>query len=207
MKTVLLSFFLVLLVALGLMCASYEGFDTLGDKRAWASALTKWQAAYALNQKNATPLQTQYSARMTLDTSLNRIDNLMKPPYNLTDAQIGSIYQSETAAMNKDLAFWTSVSAMAATPALPSPVLGSGLASASGPASASGLASASASGSGLATPPANPVYQAPAANTIARSVEEKVDSSESKSPSDWHRCPDMSKYIKKDEIPCWNCTL
>jgi hypothetical protein len=20
-------------------------------------------------------------------------------------------------------------------------------------------------------------------------------------------CPDMSKYIKKDEIPCWNCTL
>ena len=205
MKTVLLSFFLVLLVALGLMCASYEGFDTLGDKRAWVSALTKWQAAYALNQKNVTPLQTQYSALMTFDTSLNRVDNLMKPPYNLTDAQIGSIYQSETAAMNKDLAFWTSVSAVAATPALPSPVLGSGLAS--GPASASGLASAS--GSGLATPPANPVYQAPAANTIARSVEEKVDSSESesKSPSDWHRCPDMSKYIKKDEIPCWNCTL
>jgi ferredoxin len=20
-------------------------------------------------------------------------------------------------------------------------------------------------------------------------------------------CPDMSKYIKKDEIPCWNCSL
>lgn len=21
------------------------------------------------------------------------------------------------------------------------------------------------------------------------------------------RCPDMSKYIRMDEIPCWNCTL
>jgi hypothetical protein len=195
MNTVLLSCFLLAIVAVGILLTPYEGFDSLTDKRTWISAMTKWQTAYALNKKNATPLQTQYNALLTADTALNRIDSLIKSPYNLTDAQISSIYQSETASMNKDLAFWTSVSAVAATPTLPSPAL-TGL-----------LASPSASGSGLVAPPSNPIMQSAAANTISRSVDEKADATETKSPSDWHRCPDMSKYIKKDEIPCWNCTL
>jgi hypothetical protein len=208
MKFVLLSCFLVLLVALGLMCASYEGFDTLGDKRDWIVALIAWQKEYTKNAATATAQQTQYNALLTTDTELNRIDNLGKAPYNLSSTQLGMLYKTETAAMNKDLTSWATPAPSvpniaAATPNIPSldALFGSG----SGLGSAS--ASASASGSGLMTPPADPVYQAPAANTIARSVEEKADSEESGSPSDWHRCPDMSKYIKKDEIPCWNCTL
>lgn len=212
MKFVLWSCFLVLLVALGLMCASYEGFDTLGDKRDWVVALIAWQKEYTKNAATATPQQTQYNALLATDTELKRIDNLGKAPYSLSDTQLGLLYRTETAAMNKDITSWATPApsvpnTAAATPNIPSlgALFGSGLGS-SGSGSGSGLGS-SASGSGLMTPPADPVYQAPAANTIARSVEEKADSEESGSPSDWHRCPDMSKYIKKDEIPCWNCTL
>jgi hypothetical protein len=184
-----------------------EGFDTVGDKREWIATMITWQKAYDKNKATATPQQTQFNALMATDISLNRIDNLGKAPYNLTQTQLGLLYRTETAAMTKDITSWAiptpSVpNVAAATPNIPSldALFGSGLGS-------SGSASGSASGSGLMTPPADPVYQAPAANTIARSVEEKADPEESGSPSDWHRCPDMSKYIKKDEIPCWNCTL
>lgn len=214
MKFVLWSCFLVLLVALGLIFASYEGFDTMGDKRDWVVALITWQKAYTANVATATPQQTQYNALMATDISLNRIDNLGKAPYNLSETQRGLLYRTETAAMNKDITSWATptptpsvpnTAAATATPNIPSldALFGSGSASGLG----SGLGSVLSSASAMPTPPADPVYQAPAANTIARSVEEKADSEESDSPSDWRRCPDMSKYIKKDEIPCWNCTL
>jgi len=245
MKTVLLSCFLLAIVSIGILLTPYEGFDTLTDKRTWISTLVPWQKEYIKNVASATPLQTQYNTLLTTDIALNRIDNLAKPPHNLTDAQIRSLYKSETATMNKDLALWASMSV--ATPTLPSPALtgllgsasGSGPGSASASASGSGsgsslampalrglasgsgsglampaltglLASPSGSGPGLVAPPSNPIMQSAAANTISRSVEAKAEAegqAETKSPSDWHRCPDMSKYIKKDEIPCWNCTL
>jgi hypothetical protein len=35
---------------------------------------------------------------------------------------------------------------------------------------------------------------------------EDYDCEESAEPSP-HGCPDMSEYIRMDEVPCWNCTL
>jgi hypothetical protein len=214
MKTVLLSCFLVLIVAVGMLFCVREGFDTVGDKREWIATMITWQKAYTKNVATATPQQTQYNALINADSALSRIDNLGNAPYNLTQTQLGLLYRTETAAMTKDITSWNTLpDEAAATPNIPTvyALFGSGLGSSSGMGSSSGSGPVSglgsSSGSGLMTPPADPVYQAPAANTIARSVEEKADPEESGSPSDWQRCPDMSKYIKKDEIPCWTCTL
>lgn len=40
-------------------------------------------------------------------------------------------------------------------------------------------------------------------DTLARGLEEQASSEKKEKPG----CPDMSQYIKLDEIPCWNCSL
>lgn len=58
----------------------------------------------------------------------------------------------------------------------------------------------------------------PQVDTIQRGLQEQVASSDSETrrmlgPGGEQKkpacpvCPDMSKYIRMDEIPCWNCTL
>jgi hypothetical protein len=60
----------------------------------------------------------------------------------------------------------------------------------------------------------------PQVDTIQRGLQEQqaATASETRKPlgpggeekhrcPDCPRCPDMSKYIRMDEIPCWNCTL
>jgi hypothetical protein len=57
----------------------------------------------------------------------------------------------------------------------------------------------------------------PQVDTIQRGLQEQ-QASDTRKPlgpggeekhrcPDCPRCPDMSKYIRMDEIPCWNCTL
>lgn len=65
--------------------------------------------------------------------------------------------------------------------------------------------------------PAVVTMTSPQVDTIQRGLQEQ-QASETRKPlgpggeekhrcPDCPRCPDMSKYIRMDEIPCWNCTL
>lgn len=66
----------------------------------------------------------------------------------------------------------------------------------------------------IATPSLKPV---PQVDTLAREQEavaareagyKKAEEDERKKPCPKCKaCPDMSQYIKRDEVPCWNCTL
>ena len=40
-------------------------------------------------------------------------------------------------------------------------------------------------------------------DTLARGLEEQKSSEKKERPE----CPDMTQYIKLDEVPCWNCSL
>lgn len=69
-------------------------------------------------------------------------------------------------------------------------------------------------GNMLAIPP-GPAQQRPAIDALSRdTVVQNASGSGSGSGSSCKMkkkecpvCPDMSKYVKLDEVPCWNCTL
>jgi hypothetical protein len=65
-------------------------------------------------------------------------------------------------------------------------------------------------GNMLATPP-GPAQQRSAIDALSRDAVVQNASGSSSSckmkKKECPVCPDMSKYVKLDEIPCWNCTL
>jgi hypothetical protein len=49
-------------------------------------------------------------------------------------------------------------------------------------------------------------------DTLARDVDTVATTTEHKCPAcpkckECEVCPDMSQYVRLDEVPCWNCTL
>jgi hypothetical protein len=47
----------------------------------------------------------------------------------------------------------------------------------------------------------------PKINIIQRSMDEYCPGEDRSCPKFNGSCPDMTKYIRRDEIPCWNCTI
>jgi hypothetical protein len=122
MRTVVLSFFLLFLVGLGLVYVVHENFNTLSEaatnKTQWKKMRDKWERQYESNKAQTTKRQNAFYKLIVADTDSSRIDNLASHPYNLSMYQIRDLYDSEIQTMQKDLEGWSSEGFYSITPEL-----------------------------------------------------------------------------------------
>jgi hypothetical protein len=261
MRTVVLSFFLLFLVGLGLLYGFTESFAATAtaaatNKKRWSELRAKWIPAYVLNRASATPAQNEYYTLLIADPKSERIDTLMNAPHKLTMQQMRNIYDVEIKTMLSDIEEWETNEGFVTvqSPELTTwlqtwnqwkPMFDEMLAQGKttspqfifnnsvdqkSPGSKRGtmlLVQETATMKGdLASwahsrintnprpflTPATPAPPKTQVNTLTRAMDgtwkdptqiEWVPKRR-KEPCDCSNNPD---YIKKDEIPCWNCTL